>query len=73
MKVGSELSISPHNHFTEYLLGAFEKSPRESDLNQKPSSFFDPAAQEHNRDKILQQIKHTTSKSSKNSERKMKV
>jgi hypothetical protein len=38
-KIRSKLSLCHHRHFTEHLVGAFGKSPRESDLNYKTSSF----------------------------------
>jgi hypothetical protein len=39
-KIGSKNSLYPHSHFTEHLIGAFEKSLRESDLNQESSSLL---------------------------------
>jgi hypothetical protein len=38
-KIESRNSLYPHMHFTEHLVGAFRKSPRENDLNKEPSSF----------------------------------
>jgi hypothetical protein len=32
IKIGSKLSLCPYTHFTEHLVGAFGKSPRESEL-----------------------------------------
>jgi hypothetical protein len=40
IKIGSKNSLYPHRYFTEHLVGAFEKSPRESDLNHKSSSLL---------------------------------
>jgi hypothetical protein len=34
-EIRSKNSLYRHRHFTEHLVGAFGKSPRESDLNQK--------------------------------------
>jgi hypothetical protein len=39
-KIRSNNSLYPHRHFTEQLVGAFRKSPWESDLNQEPSSLL---------------------------------
>jgi hypothetical protein len=39
MKIESKNSLYPHRHFTEQLVGAFGKSPRESDLNHESESF----------------------------------
>jgi hypothetical protein len=39
MKIGSKLSLCPHRYFTEHLVDAFKKSPRESKLNYKILSF----------------------------------
>jgi hypothetical protein len=38
-KIVSKNSLYPHKHFTEYLVGVFRKSPRESNLNYKTSKF----------------------------------
>jgi hypothetical protein len=35
----SKDSLYPHSHFTEHLVGAFRKSPRERNFNYKTSSF----------------------------------
>jgi hypothetical protein len=40
MKIGSKLSIFSHMYFTEHLLDAFEKSPRESNSNHETSSLY---------------------------------
>jgi hypothetical protein len=40
MKIRSKNNLYPHRHFTEQLVGAFEKTPRESDLNYKTLSFL---------------------------------
>jgi hypothetical protein len=40
MKIGSKNSLCPHSHFIEHLVGAFEKSPRESNLNHESSSLL---------------------------------
>jgi hypothetical protein len=34
-KIESKLNLYPHRHFIEHLVGAFGKSPRESDLNHE--------------------------------------
>jgi hypothetical protein len=39
MKIGLKTSFYPYRHFTEHLVDAFEKSPWDSDLNHKTSSF----------------------------------
>jgi hypothetical protein len=39
-KIKSKNNLYPHRHFTEHLVGAFGKSPRESDLNQELSSLL---------------------------------
>jgi hypothetical protein len=39
-KIRSKNSLYPHRHFTEHLVGAFRKSPWESDLNHETSSFL---------------------------------
>jgi hypothetical protein len=33
IKIRSKLNLYPHRYFTEHLVGAFEKSPRENDFN----------------------------------------
>jgi hypothetical protein len=38
-KIRSKNNLYPHRHFTEHLVDAFGKSPRESDLNHETSSF----------------------------------
>jgi hypothetical protein len=38
-KIGSKNSLCPHRYFTKHLVGAFEKSPRKTDLNHETSSF----------------------------------
>jgi hypothetical protein len=38
-KIRSKINFYPHRHFTEHLVGTFEKSPRESDLNMNPRVF----------------------------------
>jgi hypothetical protein len=40
MKIRSKLIVSPHRHFTEQLVGTFEKSPWKSNLTHESSSFF---------------------------------
>jgi hypothetical protein len=39
-KLGLKNRLCPLRHFTEYLMCAFEKSPRESDLNHESSSLL---------------------------------
>jgi hypothetical protein len=38
-KIRSKNSLYPHRHFTEHLVGAFRKPPRECNLNCKTSRF----------------------------------
>jgi hypothetical protein len=33
MKIESKISLYPHRHFTEHLVGAFKKSPWECNSN----------------------------------------
>jgi hypothetical protein len=39
-KIGSKNNLYPHRYFSEQLVDAFEKSPRESNLNHESSSLF---------------------------------
>jgi hypothetical protein len=48
-KIRSKNSLYPHRYFTEQLVGAFGKSPRESDLNQEPSSLLIRRLKNHTR------------------------
>jgi hypothetical protein len=47
-KIESKISLYPHSHFTEHLVGAFGKPPQESDLNHESSSL------------LIQWLKHYT-------------
>jgi signal recognition particle GTPase len=47
-KIGSRNSLYPHRHFTEHLVGTFEKSLLESDLAHETSSL------------LIQQLKNCT-------------
>jgi hypothetical protein len=38
-EIDDKNSLSPLSHFTEQLVGVFEKLPRENDLDHKSSSF----------------------------------
>jgi hypothetical protein len=58
-KIDSKNSLYPHSHFTEHLVGAFEKSPRKSNLNHETLSFFYPTTQELYQDEFLQQSKQS--------------
>jgi hypothetical protein len=40
MNIRSKNNIYTHRHFTKHLVGAFRKSPRESDLNNESSSLL---------------------------------
>jgi hypothetical protein len=40
MKIESKNSLYIHSHFTEYLLGVFEKLPRENNLKHESSSLL---------------------------------
>jgi hypothetical protein len=40
MNIGSRNNIYRHSHFTKHLVGAFGKSPRESNLNNESSSLL---------------------------------
>jgi hypothetical protein len=55
IKIRSKKSLYPHGHFTEQLVDAFRKPPRESNLNHETSESFYPTTQELYRDKFLQQ------------------
>jgi hypothetical protein len=39
-EIDDKNSLSPLSHFTEQLVGVFEKLPRENDLDHKSSSFY---------------------------------
>jgi hypothetical protein len=41
IEINPKNSLYPHRHFTKQLVGAFEKSPRKSNLNHKSSSLLD--------------------------------
>jgi hypothetical protein len=40
IEINSKNSLYPHRHFTEHLVGAFGKSPQESDLNNESLSLL---------------------------------
>jgi hypothetical protein len=46
IKIKLKNSLCTHRHFTEHLVGAFEKLPWECDLNHESSESFDPVTQE---------------------------
>jgi hypothetical protein len=39
-KINLKNSLYPHSHFTKHLMGTFEKSPWESDLNYESLSLL---------------------------------
>jgi hypothetical protein len=54
-------SLSPLRHFTEHLVGVFEKLPRENDLDRESSRLLIRAGQCHARDSTCKHQDHTYS------------
>jgi hypothetical protein len=46
-EINSKNSLYHHRHFNEHLVGAFRKSPRESDLNHESSSLLNRRLKNH--------------------------
>jgi hypothetical protein len=63
-KIDSKNSLYPHKHFIEHLVDAFEKSPRENNLNHESSSLLIRRLKNKYRHP-LQQFTHRSTQKSK--------